>query len=409
MARNFEDWLTAFLRYCQGGESPTHVNFWVGVSTIAGCLRRKVWLDMKRFKWYPNCYVIIVAEPGIVSKTTTSEQGMRLLKRVPGIQFGPHVVTWESLVTKFAASAETFTYDDIDYTHSPLMLDSGEFGNLIDPHDRKMVDIFVRLWDCPEGNFDKETKTSGCDTIINPCINLIACTTPAWIAGNFPQYLIGGGFTSRCVFVYAEEKAVYIAYPDEVVIQDYDDFQFKLIQDLEHISITLCGPFSLTPEAREWGRKWYEHHYRLHTKGADNLMGGYVARKQTHLHKLAMIISASHSDDRIITLDDIVTAEQMLTDLEPDMHKVFDNIGRTDRSVHVEQLLNMINATGQMPYTEAYRRVHMFFPSSREFEDSIRGCIATGVLRLENVNGIMHLISTRPIKRPSSDTDAEPE
>ena len=69
--RNHADWLTAFMDYASYGEAPRHMYFWTGVSAIAGALRRKVWIDQAYFKWYPNFYIVLVAPPGIVSKSTT--------------------------------------------------------------------------------------------------------------------------------------------------------------------------------------------------------------------------------------------------------------------------------------------------------------------------------------------------
>ncbi len=48
--------------------------------------------------------------------------------------------------------------------------------------------------------------------INNPFINFMGATTPAWITENFPEYAIGGGFTSRTIFVYAETKRKLNAY-----------------------------------------------------------------------------------------------------------------------------------------------------------------------------------------------------
>jgi hypothetical protein len=86
--------------------------FWVGVSAIAGALRRKVWIDQAYFRWHPNMYIILVAPPGIVSKSTTASVAMRLLRRVPGIKFGPDVVTWQALVGAFAEATEK-DFDDL--------------------------------------------------------------------------------------------------------------------------------------------------------------------------------------------------------------------------------------------------------------------------------------------------------
>jgi hypothetical protein len=382
MARNYEDWLSAYLQFCRGGESPTKFNFWVGSSVLCGALRRHVWMDMKRFMWYPNQYVIIVAPPGVISKTTTTSIGMNLLRKVPGISFGATVTTWEKLVQTFAACSETFECGKDLKTQSAITIESGEFGNLFDPKNREMVDLFVTLWDSKDGNFVKETKLSGNDTVVNPFINLIACTTPSWISENFPKYLIGGGFASRCLFVYADKKEAYIAYPDEHVDPDYEGTKLKLIQDLEHISTKLVGEYKMSKDARDWGRAWYEDHHKNHSQEFDkSLYGGYIARKQTHTHKLSMILAASCSDNLIITRENLETATQMVTDLEPDMHLVFDNIGQTEISNNANKVVEIVrNHPNGMKYMDLFHRVFTSFPSARAFEDVITGLMRSGFI-----------------------------
>ena len=184
MARNFPDWIRGFMDYASYGEAPRYMHFWTAVSVIAGALRRKVWLDEIYFRWYPNFYIIFVAPPGIVSKSTTASIGHNLLKQVEGVQYGPDIVTWQSLVTSFANASESFEVNGESHTMAALTLVASEFGNLLDPSDKNMVDLFVKLWDGED--IKKETKHSGHDYVLNPWINLIACTTPSWVAGNFP-------------------------------------------------------------------------------------------------------------------------------------------------------------------------------------------------------------------------------
>lgn len=380
MSRQNSDWLQAFVDYAQYGEAPKRMYFWVGVSAIAGALRRKVWIDQAYFKWHPNFYIVLVAPPGIVSKSTTASVSMRLLRRVPGIKFGPDVVTWQSLVGAFAESTEMFEVGQTYHTMSALTLESSEFGNLVNPQDKEMIDLLVTLWDGKQGVFDKRTKMSGNDRVENPWINLIACTTPAWIAGNFPEYMIGGGFTSRCIFVYANEKAQYVAYPGLSVPRNIERIEDSLVQDLEHISVNLSGEYKLHPKAIEWGRAWYEDHYKNRSRGGldDDRFGGYIARKQTHIHKLAMVIAASCSDHLEIGLDHLVLANKMVTDLEEDMPGVFAKIGRTDVSLQGEKFLQYLRKNKEVPYDEAYRYVHAYFPSAKEFEDMLQGAIRSG-------------------------------
>lgn len=383
MPRHYDDWIKAFMEYASHTEAPKYMHFWTAVSTIAGALRRKVWMDEGHYKFIPNFYVIFVAPPGIVSKSTTAAIGMDLLRQVEGVKFGPEIVTWQALVVAFANATETFEFEDAHWPMSSLTLESSEFGNLVDPKDKQMIDLLVSLWDGKQGSMKKETKTNGSEAIVNPWINIIACTTPAWIAGNFPEYMIGGGFTSRCIFVYAEEKEKLVAYGSEHLPPDFHERQKHLVSDLSHISKAIAGPYILTPEAKDWGRKWYKYHYENRPQDLDQeRFGGYIARKQAHLHKLAMILTASKTDARVIDQETLALAEAMVTDLEADMVKVFSKIGRSSMSAHAERLLAQIKMRVKMTYSEAYRFVHTQFPNANDFENVIIGFARAGFVKL---------------------------
>ncbi|MBZ4284053.1 hypothetical protein LAJ55_14700, partial [Streptococcus pneumoniae] len=84
----------------------------------------------------------------------------------------------------------------------------------------------------------------------------------------------------------------YVAYVDEQVNGEDEAVRDKLIHDLEQISM-MTGPFSMTANARAWGASWYENFWGDAVSRMDDQMAqGYAARKQTHMHKTAMVISA---------------------------------------------------------------------------------------------------------------------
>ena len=382
MSRHHQDWISSYMEYAEHGEAPRHMHFWAAVSAVAGALQRKVWVDMAYFKWYPNFFIVLVAPPGVVSKSTTAGIAMDLLRQVPGVKFGPDVVTWPALLSAFAESTCTFEHNGDHLPMSAMTLESSEFGNLLKPQDVEMVDLLVSLWDGKQGSFEKKTKHSGNDSIPNPWINLIGCTTPSWIAGNFPEYMIGGGFTSRCVFVYADTKAKLVAYPSRHVPEGLELRRQDLVEDLTRISL-LKGEYRLTEAAYAWGESWYARHYAVRPVSLNlEQFSGYLARKQTHLHKLAMVIAASSSDRMEITDEHLAIADTMLTDLEPDMQFVFSKLGRSETSLHTEKLVEFVHSKGSVGYSEAFRHVHSFFPSMRDFEDIMAGCVKAGFINI---------------------------
>ena len=393
MARLLADWISTYVDYASVTEAPKRMHFWSGVGAVAGALRRKVWIDMKRFRWVPSFYIIYVAPPGIVAKSTTADIAMDLLREIPGIKFGPNSITWQALVSAFAGASESYEFPVGSgdwHPMSPLNFVASELGSLINLQYRDMVNLLIELWD-GKAKYDKITKMSGNDSIEAPWINMLGCTTPHWIADNMPQATIGGGLSSRCVFLYADEKDKYVAYVDEVVSANDAGTRQTLIHDLEHIAVNLCGPFTISPAARDWGRAWYESFWKAAKERMDDqMLEGYAARKQTHMHKLAMVLSAAKRDNLVIDAEDLQLANLMLEDLEVDMPKVFSRIGRTETSLQAERFIEIIRRRGRVPYEEVYRMVHSAFPDFRDFEGIMTGAIRSGqVTVMQTTEGIM--------------------
>lgn len=374
MTRQLANWLTSYMEYASASEAPRIIHFWCSVSAVAGALRRHVWFDQIKFRWFPSFYIVIVGPPGVITKSTSADGSMDLLKRIDGIHFGPDKVTSQRLTEKFAEVGESFQLAGEFIPMAAITCLASEFGTFMDFKDDDMVNLLITLWD-GRTTYAKETKTSGNDMIEGPWINILACTTPRWINGNMNDNTIGGGFTSRCVFVYGEKKERPVAYIKNMIKdrERYEGLRQALVHDLEHIAVNLIGSYELTAEAEAWGEAWYDNLWmKEYRPENEDYVNNYLARKQAHMHKLAMVMAASQRDELTITLDDLRLAEIMLNDTEGEFRKVFAKVGRGEESQHADDLLAGLRIRGEMPYKDFVRLAQAHFPSSRRLAEIVK-------------------------------------
>jgi len=391
--RKLKNWIQSYMKYSSYSESPDKFHFWTAVGTIAGALQRHVWIECGYWQWVPNFYIIFVAPPGIVAKSTTMGIGVNLLRKVPKVNFGPDACTWQVLVQELAKSGQVFTDPNTSKfeKQSAMTICAGELGTFLDPKNGEMVDALVSLWDGQKGPWRKATKTQGNDEIINPWINMMGCTTPAWISGSFPDYMIGGGFTSRTVFVYADKKRQFVAYPHLTMKPDQGQLEEDLIHDLCEIN-KMAGEMRLTEDAIALGEAWY---HDFHTKRPSHLdndqFEGYIARKQTHIHKLAIILSAVRDDDLWITPEDLEQAIAITTTLESDMPKVFGKIGQSQSGKHTQFIRRLLYTHGKIEQTQLYNLCFKTM-TVKEYEDSVKSLVKAGKCQLKQEAGKVYIV-----------------
>lgn len=388
MPRHHANWLKAFMAYTSDSESPDDFHFWTGVWTIAGALRRRVYIDMRKFQWTPNFYIVLVGPPGIVTKSTTSRTGWRLLSKVPGIHFGPPSMTWQALTDSLANAVDHLQSTDANgellfIPMSCLNVLVSELGTFLKPQDGALMDVLTDLWDGQVSQWGHKTKTTGQTVIKNPWLNVIGCTTPSWLRVNFPEHLIGGGLTSRVIFVYGDTKRGLVAFPDSRIPDaTYYQLEQELIDDLTEIA-SLQGTYVMTPTARQWGEHWYAQHWGTNrpTHMASDRYEGYLARKQTHMMKLAMVLAAAQTSKLEITEQNMQEADALLTSTEPYMMKVFESIGMVDEARHVAEICAYVRNHTVLTSDELWSLVGNVM-SQKDFNDAVGAAVRGGALKV---------------------------
>ena len=361
------------------------MHFWTGVVTIAAALRRKVFIPQLQFTWTPNFYVVFVAPPGIVTKSTTIRIGLNLLDRVPGVRFGPQSMTWQALAESLEAAIEAVNIPNYGVTKmSCLTISVSELGTFLRTDDNDLVNFLTDLWDGQISEWRRTTKTAGSIAIKNPWLNIIGATTPSWMQTSFTGEMLNGGLASRIIFVYADRKRRFVAYPaEERRPEEWEKLGRSLHSDLCEIA-TIKGEYRLSPEAIEWGKDWYEKHW---TMVANDSLAGWRARKHTHLHKLAMVLAASRRNDLTITLTDLQESAMILDDLETSLTSIFEAIGSPQEAHNIQTIASIVQQLPGVSHSDLWRLCYAKM-DSRQFASALRGAVGAHLIA-EKIEGTL--------------------
>jgi hypothetical protein len=280
---------------------------------------------MGYFLLYPNMYITLVSPAGLCKKSTAMRASKEIISPIPGIEMSSDSTTRERLILDLSTA-----YKD---GQSAMTAHSSEFGTMLTSSGMDMVVFLTDIFDCPP-DWSHRTKVGGTNTIKAPFLNLLAGTTPDWMAKAMPLDTVGIGLTSRVCFIYHDTPRERDPFPTLSPAQA--ELKTLLTQDLAHIS-TLSGEYKFDTESDALFRTWYRR--RSATKPADPRMSGYHERKPMHLIKMCIIIAASQRDEPVIRASDFHTALDAFTDIESRMQHVFAGVGRNHLNVEVEFLL----------------------------------------------------------------------
>jgi len=103
--RKLDNWLDAWMEYTSNTEPPRLFKKWVGLSTMAACLKRKTvfWLGSER--WFPNMYVVLVGPSG-TRKNTAMSPAEDFINEV-GVELAANSTTRQQLIRALRKANDT--------------------------------------------------------------------------------------------------------------------------------------------------------------------------------------------------------------------------------------------------------------------------------------------------------------
>jgi len=342
--------INQYIDYTKPQQSPTLFHTWTAISTVASVLRRRVWIDRGYYTLYPNLYMILVSASGVGMKSTAikiATEGL-LPKAIPDLTIMRGKLTMKYLVD-WMAQAQNKNPDK----YAEVTIFCSEFKVFARGAyaDSGLIEDLTHLYD--NGPYEYRTGGQGVYIVEKPCINLIAASTPEWLTTGSAADFIGGGFSSRIVPVALLKDEKLISWPEKTQVEK--DLEGGLIGDLATIG-KLSGSFLVTQDAKDYFDHWYKNKEKY--QQSDDRMKGYYSKKHDLILKVAMSLSASLSDDLVITDDHIESAMSLLGKMELNIPFAFQGVAWGEQAKFQDKVLTTIKTAGEIAHSDLLRKFH---------------------------------------------------
>lgn len=370
MALEFHSpFLNDYLRMVEETESPRLMHIWSALSGISAALGRRCWFPFGPMVIFPNQFIVLVGTPG-TRKSTAMNIMKRQLRKSTGVRFAPKDTAGQrqGLVTAMAGKEEPKEYLDsmelgvsenslagltleqvaevtdelpddherIDFISAAdkhhLMVTATELSQFIGQNNLQMLDFLVTMWDGED--YEYQTK-SGLTTLHNPLLNMLACTTPTSMNHAMPPAAGGQGFLSRMILVYGASKYKRVPRP----VEPSDEDVAAVRHGFNRAYFELSGEFRETPAAKAYCESLYDFQLEIN----DPRFGYYHERRQDHLIKLAMALTASRGYT-VIEKEDYEEAHKILRATEKGMPDALGEFGMNPLAALKQNMLEYIRS-----------------------------------------------------------------
>lgn len=343
-------------------------------AALAGCghvLGRKVW----NVRFAPGGFtygifpgqvmVCLVAASALMRKSTAIEVMGRLLREMaPGtVNLLPARTSPQQLMKSLQPADESG--DPIEGADCVGMILASELGAFFSAEGflETMATHVTNLNDAPHGRYDPEV---GCfrdrvvplkfvkweQNLLNPCIGMLAATTPTGLAKELPAQAQTAGLFGRMLCIYQartdRDPNALVDVPSRHSQRRLAGLEERLLEGLVKMA-DLSGGYILSKEAREEAKSWYVEHVRMNQLAAVSHESGYIGRKMDHGIRIGMVLSAMEAVEApwpperlVVKRGHLRTALSWLTALEPGFERALGEMVAARRTSIADLILRYL-------------------------------------------------------------------
>ena len=305
---------------------------------------------------YPNLYIILVGPSGHSRKGEPIDIIRWMLEEL-NVSVVEEDITEEALIQELKRAEISFlNEEDGNFKWQSAVTACAEELSVFLGERNTRLHAYLTNWYDSRDKWTRRTKLSTTEEIVGMCFNLLSSTAPDWLPYILSKESVGGGFTSRCIFVVEEGKRKTVTDPNESMADP--SLRQALVYDLEMIN-SINGRYRFSPEALSTYKEWYTEEDAKIKRGEtiipDPALASYESRRPTHVKKIAMSICASYKDDLTIELEDFNKALALMLTTEKNMHKAFAGMGTAKNIESTERIIEYIKHRKSVKHSELMR------------------------------------------------------
>lgn len=368
-------------------EIPRLFSLWCGLFGVSSVLGRRVSLDLGTFRIYPNLYVILVAGSGRCRKSTAVRQISRLLRDAVKLNLISQKLTPQALVEAMNDLPEGILFQPDKQSEGVIIVD--EMANFLNKssYEAGMAPMLISFYDC-EDYFEYRTKGRGKETVTNSCLNVLAATTIDWLREGIPADAVGGGLTSRMLFVYVDTPNPPVPFP--VISAEQKEAHTRAGLELLRFS-NLSGEYTLSPEAKTFYEEEYCKFYTTSSMYEHAQLSGYASRRGVHILKLALLLCVINSTSNVISIDHITKARDLLMVTEEALPSLLRTIVTTEVGNNAELVLSIISRNRSISRSDLLRKVSHKL-DARGLNEVLNTLTGSGVVKAVEIAGATYYI-----------------
>lgn len=344
----YSKFLENYRLYTQGNETPELMHLWAGLSTLAGAIEKRRWVDQNFFKIYLNLYIVLIGPPGVVSKSTCMGLGEKMLLQTGAVTLGDSVLK-EKIIQEMQEKEQSYQHGTKLFRHCSVTYISDELNVLLSS-GVDMVKFLVTMFS-KENKFEYKTKNSGVFELHHPFLNLIAAAVPEWFGTGVAADMASTGFLARCIIVFEDECRG--SFPIPIITPEQERAKEECLRIMEKLKNSF-GPVPFTKKGKDFYIEWYNEQQTK--KHEDYRMLGYYNRKsKTHVPKVAALMALGDEREEI-SVNDLEMAIEILGKTEKKMRSAYLIAGGNRLAPFISRIITMLDENdGVIPAIEVVR------------------------------------------------------